>query len=638
MKKILYLSLAIAAMMAVGCNKEVGVPGQGNVALTDGDAYVKIGINLPTTSSTKANDDFNDGEDYEYAVEDAVLVIFAGGGDDETATTLRSAYELKKSTWEKETNPQITTSSTVTQKILTNNITSTENAYALVILNIHDFFKVENETLNITEAGSLVPLTNETFAAFSKRLLDESDRNFSNQSFTMTNMPHLHTVGGAEAPAVARPNVLMKIERAHIYPTESQANLGNPAAEIDVERVVAKVGVKYDFSEAYKDGEGNTTLADKTTKLSNLGWFIDNTNKFAYVVRNTAETVSDFVAGPYDYLAYKAAGTSIYRMASGAAVHTEPVTGNKVVRTYWGIDPNYDVDATDLKTEAKKIVDNSIMVFNPNGTLASGRLRPGGSHYYCAENTFDVNHQTVKNTTRVVLAAQFNNGEAFFTLSSEPNTIRSAVEMAAFVEGEILARVNMLNWLKEYFPGISSENMKKLLDVVAVPATYNADKSVNKKSHITIALNKANVEALTTPEKAEAAEDAWTSILEASQNEYIENNINNQLSYYNEGVAYYQVLIKHFGDVETPWTETAEMTNDIPSIYGADKKVAAQNYLGRYGVLRNNWYDITVTGIRQIGSSTVPELTDIPDDNVDKYIQVKINIMPWAKRTQSIVL
>lgn len=635
MKKFFYLALTAAAMLATACNKEMtGPETPGTDQMTGGDAYVKIGINLPTTFSTKANDVFDDGEDYEYAVEDAVLVIFAGGTD-ETATTLRSAYDLKKSTWGTESNPQITTSSTITQKILTNNIAETEDAYALVILNTHDFFKVENETLK----QGTTDLTNMTFADFSQLLLDESDKNFSNQAFTMTNMPHIHTTGGSAAPTVNRPNVLMKIEKANIYPTEAEANGGAAAAEIDVERVVAKVSVKYNFLPAYQDGFGNTTLADGVTILNNLGWFIDNTNPKAFVVRNTAEPVS----APYDYLAYKAAGAAgatAYRMASGAAIHTEPISGNSVVRTYWGIDPNYNVDATGLKSEADKVVDNTLMVFNPDGTLASGRLRAGNTHYYCAENTFDVAHQTVKNTTRVVLAAQFNGGTPFFTLSSEPNTIRSATQMADFVKGEVLARVNMLNWLDEYFPGtLSPAQISSLLDVVAVPATYNADKSVNVKSHMTITLNTTNVEALANDATAATnAKTAWNSTLKTSQEEYIANNVDNQLSYYREGVAYYQVLIRHFNDAETPWTPTADMTNEIPSIYGADAALAAQNYLGRYGVLRNNWYDITVEGIRQIGSSTVPSLTDVPDDNVDKYIKVKINIMPWAKRVQSVIL
>lgn len=636
MKKFFFFALTAAALLATACNNEIAGPETpGPELTTNGEAFVKIGINLPTIPATKANDNFDDGEDYEYAVEDAVLVVFAGGTD-ETATTLRSAYELKKSTWGSSSNPQITTSAQITQKILTNNIAETEDAYALVILNVHDFFKVEGETLK----QGTTDLTNMTFADFSQILLDESNKNFSNQAFTMTNMPHIHTTGGSAAPTMNRPNVLMKIEKAYIYPDEQSANAGSAAAEIDVERVVAKVSVKYNFSSAYKTaGVEHLPAPNTSVVLSNLGWFIDNTNPDAFVVRNTAEPGS----APYGYLAYKAAaaaGPTAYRMASGTAIHTEPVSGNNVVRTYWGIDPNYNADAVGLKSEADKIVDNTLMVFNPDGTLASGRLRAGDTHYYCAENTFDVAHQTVRNTTRVIIAAQFNGGTPFFTLSSEPNTIRSATEMADFVKGEILHRVNMINWLDAYFPGtLTPAQIQSLLDVVAVPATYNSDKSVNVKSHVTIALNVANVEALASSSAAATdAKTAWNSTLLANQQDYITNNINNQLSYYNEGVAYYQILIKHFGDVETPWTPTADMTNEISSIYGADAALAAQNYLGRYGVLRNNWYDIEVQGIRQIGSSTVPSLTDIPDDNVDKYIQVKINIMPWAKRTQSVVL
>ena len=68
------------------------------------------------------------------------------------------------------------------------------------------------------------------------------------------------------------------------------------------------------------------------------------------------------------------------------------------------------------------------------------------------------------------------------------------------------------------------------------------------------------------------------------------------------------------------------------------------NYLGRYGVLRNNWYQIEVTGIRQIGNPTVINPSDPgvgggdPDDNVDNYLSVKIHITPWAVRTQKVEL
>ncbi len=62
--------------------------------------------------------------------------------------------------------------------------------------------------------------------------------------------------------------------------------------------------------------------------------------------------------------------------------------------------------------------------------------------------------------------------------------------------------------------------------------------------------------------------------------------------------------------------------------------------MGRYGLVRNNWYDIQVTEIKKIGSPVVPNITTdkTPDDNIDAYISAKINVLSWAKRTQSTIL
>lgn len=65
---------------------------------------------------------------------------------------------------------------------------------------------------------------------------------------------------------------------------------------------------------------------------------------------------------------------------------------------------------------------------------------------------------------------------------------------------------------------------------------------------------------------------------------------------------------------------------------------AEANWLGRYGVLRNNWYDISVTGVKGLGSSEVPEVTTDTDDELKSYIAVQINVLSWAKRTQGAIL
>ena len=122
------------------------------------------------------------------------------------------------------------------------------------------------------------------------------------------------------------------------------------------------------------------------------------------------------------------------------------------------------------------------------------------------------------------------------------------------------------------------------------------------------------------------------------------NSINFQ--YYKDGVAYYNVLIQHFGKDETPWDRKNHTVNSITGVYktingtSLSPDLTNNNYLGRYGVVRNNWYKIEITGIRQIGSPTIsgPVGGGDPDDNVDNYLSVRIHITPWAVRNQSVDL
>ena len=97
---------------------------------------------------------------------------------------------------------------------------------------------------------------------------------------------------------------------------------------------------------------------------------------------------------------------------------------------------------------------------------------------------------------------------------------------------------------------------------------------------------------------------------------------------YKNGESYYIARIKHFGDDLTPWVAG----NDN---YGGKNL----EWLGRYGVLRNNWYDLAINSISGPGYPDVPEVkpTD-PDDEDTKYINVSVKILDWAKRSQGVEL
>ena len=126
------------------------------------------------------------------------------------------------------------------------------------------------------------------------------------------------------------------------------------------------------------------------------------------------------------------------------------------------------------------------------------------------------------------------------------------------------------------------------------------------------------------------------------------------LSFYKDGVSYYNVRIQHFGDTETPWSAGGDYVfgggNGVNEIYfGASneanltaRQIAAgeQNFLGRYGVVRDNWYKLSVDKIGKIGtaepvdpSTTTP---DTPDDEIENFISVHVHIVPWVLRSQSV--
>lgn len=610
MKRTYLLPFLAAAAIAAGCNKDNSGNAPAFPQNPDGTAFMSVAVNFPTVPSTKANDVFDDGSENEYAVEDAYLLVFAGSPNaGEEAMTLRSAYDLNAVNFQMDSNEQITSSKTVTAQIVTNNIHLAEDAYAFVILNNHGVFSID-ETDLIQGADKI---TGMSFGEFSKIALDLQDNDYSNKTFTMTNMPHIHTMGMTVNPLAgeANPTTLVKIQKANIKGTAEEARLA-PAAIIDVERVVAKVTV-------------SSTLTGNTNKLSahNLfkfgttedvtfeikGWVLDNTNKTGYITRNIAEPGAD----PYAYLGYKAAKSDYYRMASATPVHTEVITGNPVVRTYWGIDANYDSQATDMMTV--------------EGKLAADDLRPLESNAYCAENTFDVERQIEKNTTRVIVEAAFNGGNSFFTFHPAADYIFTQENLQDQIETVLLSRSEVNTWVKEYVK--ADADLMSVLDVT-VEGLADATATVE----LALAADQALAAVVKDGKTVNDMKDAWGQI-EAQVLDFVAKNITKEIVYYENGVVYYPALIRHFDETETPWTANTGMENVTESIYNQN---SAEDYLGRYSVLRNNWYDIRVTAVKALGSPIVPELTDDPDDTVETYLAVKINIMPWARRTYNVQL
>lgn len=671
MKKILYLSLAIAAMLATGCNKEIGNNPTPFDPATAGDGFLAFNVAMPTAAATKANDKFDDGTADEYRVEDIILLLFTG--DTEETATLASAYNLseQRTAFGTVGDPDDQITSTTSNAALVAQIKrstlSGDKAFAFIILNDHQFVRVEPSKADLyastrlfvqsntdPHAGAALTddtkLTGWTFSDFKKLALDESGRNFANASFLMSNAPV--ATAAASLSWNGELSTLVEFNKASIKPTR-QAALDAPACTINVERALAKVTCNFASTGKLQN---NDAISFKI-----LGWDLDNYNLMGYITRNFNDKEIAGYNGEVDfaptmkYLSqYYTVGAYGHRFSSPNPIAIDGTFdfNTNVFRTYWGQDVNYFAPA-DYKKDEKALTYGAPLVSRADSSLVIKELRGSGTSYYCPENTFDINHQTVRNTTRLVLAAELNNGEPFFTLQEHATTLypdkanAPAGSIQKFLNDAIANRVNVRNWAASYIDGTIDQEgnwaeglftitfANELTDAqtgaearAAVPGMKYALVAVNPEAALSKFIGTDDTAKAATRTAAIAA-FAAENLAVLSQH-YLANSY--KLYYFDGGVAYYQALIKHFGDYETPWNSDPTMSNTIENIYGKD--YADRDFLGRYGIVRNNWYQLSVDGIRNIGSSVVPPLTDVPDDSVENYLSVRINILPWALRVQ----
>lgn len=596
MKKTLLFSVALAGLMLGSCSSSDDLNGGGNNTGSNqsGSGYISLSLNLPTRSgsvSRAENDKFNDGLADEYAVKNGTLILFEG--TDEANATFAGAYSLKNLSMNLvgTTEDNITTTTKITQKINSGLADGTKKFYAIVVLN-------NNGTLTVDETNATLKVNGEDFLS-TKKISDLQNLEltkdasaFKTTGFLMMNAPLASAKGGADDPSSATISVASKIDKDHIYATEALAK-ANSSATIYVERALAKVDV------TATSNTGN--LTDNTSVPYTIkGWILDNTNKKTYYLRNTSNS-SDWLS-----LATNAVAPDKPAKPYRFVGDTPMESGVSLYRTYWAKDPNYNTTPSSLSTD-----------FSTIGKTAPATLKNLGEHDYCLENTFDVPNQNQNVTTRVIVAAQLqNDGKTFYIVNDDEAHLLTSDGMKDAVKAAFLSNTDVQAWLKTLLnSGMSIEGTD--LEVADITDAGNNTPTITFKS-----TSSSKFTSSTLPTFTADIDNIVKSIKVAT---------------YAKGISYYPVRIKHFGDDLTPWkkSETPKPTVSDGAYPTANQ---AGNYLGRYGVLRNNWYTVNVEGIKKIGSPVVPEVTGDPDDELAAYISVKINVLSWAKRTQGATL
>lgn len=591
--------LAVIAAMTASCssNEDLGTAGSGTGTNEAGVGYATFSINLPTTSGTRANDQFEEGTLSEYAVNDATLLIFKKAGTSENNYTFVETVPLGNlEPWKKDntTGNGITTEATITAKLEGATVGEGSGGkgsdyYALVILNNKDKDNKDKVSMPVSTTSTTDTYGTWNASANATNLLDNT------KGFYMANAPEF-TEAGVE------PTTLVQIKG--IYRTKEEAQ-SKPGTTIHVERGLAKVTVKSSPNNYFAEGGANVTGSNYSSdKVQITNWALDVTNKKSFPVHvtsglkgGTTTSEGETVTG-YPDIWKNESGTT---PATSRFVSQLPGTG-AFKRVYWGIDPNYSTNYTtvDACKGAFNVLGNAEITGNVANPL------------YSLENTFDISHMMQGQTTRVIFKAKYTPKDG---LAETDGTFYTIGNMTTILKkADLETTVN--NAATSVLPG----------------CTVDYTNLETGGSHvITLAdIKYGTPSAVLEAEKIYGTKKGKDIVKEINDKLGLKAGVG--INTYLKGVTYYIARIKHFGNDLTPWAAGNET-------YGANNDANNTKYLGRYGVLRNNLYDLTINTISGPGYPDVPEVkpTD-PDDEDTKYISVSVKILDWAKRSDTLDL
>ena len=419
------------------------------------------------------------------------------------------------------------------------------------------------------------PTVNQTFSDWSK--------NADNATANYLKYDKGFFMANAPKYVAGAPETLVKIN--NIYASKQEAE-NSAATTVYVERGLAKVSLATGSDDKHVEIADGNYAGDQ---VDIKGWTLDVTNTKTYPVHVTEGLWAD---------TWKATVTPA--ATNGATMdrfHDTKLT--EFPRVYWGLDPNYSTDFTKVAACEGEFT----MATTTDFKTGAEAKKP----QYCRENTFDIDHMVQGQTTRVLFSAKykpagFSAGETFYKMGNS-SQLWNADKVVAQIKAKAM----------EVFNETDADKVEVILTGTdLVKAGIHLITKANVK-HGTAEISDDDITAINTKLGFKAASGTDPMV---------------GLSTYVDGVSYYIARVKHFGDDLTKW----EAGNDTYNSNNA-------NWLGRYGVLRNNWYELSVSSVSGPGYPDVPKVNPTaPDDENEQYINVEVKILDWAKRSQSVDL
>lgn len=567
--------LAVIAAMTASCssNEDLGTAGPDTGTNEAGVGYATFTINLPSVGGTRAADtggaDVAPGTEDEYKVANATALIFQKYGADEGSYKFVESVDLPDANvaWNDDTEEGVTKSKKLVAK-LTN--VDTKNTYGVLIL-------LNNKTAS-GEVKIKLPTVGQSYNDWNNTALTPKVTDLAaTDNFYMANAP-LNESGSV--------TTLVTIDKKNIYATPTEAESGTKAANVYVERGVAKMSIAAPGTIKVKD-KATKVETESTVDFSN--WALDITNQKTYAVHNIYGLSTDF---------------------SGIWTNARFTGTNK--RIYWGKDPNYDRTELNNADEPGDIQRGKEFNF----IKATSEINKAFTESaYCLENTFNLANMYQGQTTRVIFKAKY--------------TPKDGTSELADADGTFYTIGNMTTIL-------NTDKLKTAVDAVATPVlptgyTIDYTNFKNEGSHVITLEDIKDATGATLVAGTDYSGKTGTQIV-ADINAKLglkdgRDEAKVGINTYAKGATYYIARVKHFGDALTEWKSGEN--------YGTENG----KYLGRYGMLRNNWYELQVGNVYGPGYPGVPPVDPtLPDDENEKYLSVSVKILSWAKRSDTVDL
>ncbi len=555
---------------------------------------------------------------YKYNVENAILAFFKckteslANSTPEAQATFVKAYALTKGelgiTGSSET-PQVTEQVSVITEAP--KVSDGEQLYVLAILNNNNTVSANNGNLTVngtdlTSTSTLADLQNKitfttstTYQQFVYQFTGGSDENPRRNQFTMTNAPLSDKAGVAGTIGSAKAYTLVPVT---VYDTKAQATAGN-VAKIYVERVVAKVTLTTPGNAETINVSGDGNSGDQ---VQITGWCLNVTNNSTKLVRDVSgfkATDDGWLASDSENSPARFAGTRGIKASFGVSGEGD------YYRIYWAEDCNYisAEPTTDFTTYSGT---NAPAAWNGLSTSTTSNA------CYCLENTMNYDQQIQNRTTGVLIKTSYLTKFQGETQASAKSFFICGTSSTKYPEA-----------------AIGGGSTSGGTDAFVTYVMTEADKLITTESY------KFNGTGLSL--QTSLASGTYTDITNVftftatdakltDQQNAVKAVVGSRISYYKNGDNYYySSLIRHFQDGEGV---------GIPTSGIASANDYTLKHLGRYGVVRNNWYEININSISGPGDPVIPEPGEDPDDTAEGYINCTINILSWAKRSQNVDL